>query len=106
MKSLSEKIIPCDADVIISDHTLLKTEDVKKHTQNAQRRLKEINKLKFPLGCNTNLRNATTTCGDISFGNRIILCDNCVKKLIDKFEENEKETDKIFKEEFGEKLIK
>lgn len=81
-------------------------EDVKKAIKKAEERLKDTNKLKFPLGCDTNLRDATTTCGDISFGNKIILCDNCIQKLINKFEENEKEFDKIFKEEFGGKLIK
>lgn len=62
----------------------------------------EINQLKFPLGCDKNLRDATTRCGDISFGNKIILCDNCTQKLIEKFTENEKE----IKERAGAKLTK
>ena len=38
-----------------------------------------------PLGCNKNLGRGS--CGDISFANKIILCDDCVWKLI---EENQK----------------
>jgi len=38
-----------------------------------------------PLGCNKNLGRGS--CGDISFANKIILCDDCVWELI---EENQK----------------
>jgi len=82
-----------------------KVKDIKEKIQNAQRRIKEINKLKFPLGCGKNMRDETTICGDISFGNKIILCDNCTQELIEKFGDKfDGEINKIFKEEFGEKL--
>lgn len=62
----------------------------------------EINKLKFPLGCDKLMpeRDGTTTCGDISFANKTILCDDCTQKLIEKFEENQKEIDKLAGDKF------
>ena len=69
-KSLSEKIF--DRKLVLGDDiSKIFAKHVKEKIQNAQRKLKEINKLKFPLGCDTNLRDATTTCGDKRFGNRL-----------------------------------
>jgi len=84
-----------------------------------------INPTKKSLGCNKNLDRAL--CGEISFANKIILCDDCVFKLIEErynFKEKIQNTkkrikalgsiredkyleaiDKIFLEEFEENLI-
>lgn len=70
------------------------------HVKTSVKKLIEKSKLEFPLGCSINLRDKTTSCGDISYGNKIILCDNCTHKLVNKFIEIEKE----IREEFGDKL--
>lgn len=45
------------------------------------------------LGCNKNLGRAL--CGEISFENKIILCDSCTMELIEKFERAKKEISRI-----------
>jgi len=49
-KPLSEKIIPCDADVIISDHTLLKVVDVAETVNSSERRIKELINMEWNKG--------------------------------------------------------
>ncbi len=93
--TLSEKIIKISSGGLCGENVIFKN-DVEKSVK----KLIEKSKLEFPLGCEINLRDKTTSCGDISYGNKIILCDNCTHKLVNKFGEIEKEIN----EEFGDKL--
>lgn len=70
---------------------------VNKAYENKENKISEkIEELEKGYGCNKNLGRGL--CGEISFANKIILCDDCVFELIQKYEQAEKETDEKVEE--------
>lgn len=45
--------------------------------------------LEYPLGCDKQFSEQWGRCGEISFGNKIILCPNCAYEIVKKIGEEE-----------------